>query len=276
MWNNMHILWMDKCMLFIIICLGPLLLTWFNFNPSMDKQLHPLWSVGWNYLSIPKLQRCNRWSLGMDKQFHLTLYQTCNYLSMLGLKLNHVKKGLLEVKCVRKTRYEKSVSSKYFLYNKMYNKWNKHTKFSLYLIFVPANEVGRGHRKGERASVHLWTESCPLCIFHNILTGSISYLPSYQGTSEGVPCVNIFCKIPKFEFLAIFKICNFDFILFWLGIQYESIVWTNMGRRVVFSECWCSSYSSSRIFYMISFKIYYLLFPQFDKLTNTTCWTYST
>ena len=25
------------------------------------------WCMGWNYLSIPKLQRCNRWSLGMDK-----------------------------------------------------------------------------------------------------------------------------------------------------------------------------------------------------------------
>ena len=24
-------------------------------------------SVGWNYLSIPKLQRCSRWSLGIEK-----------------------------------------------------------------------------------------------------------------------------------------------------------------------------------------------------------------
>ena len=45
----------------------PLLITWFNFNPSMDKELHPLQRVGWNYLSIPKLQRLHRWSLGMDK-----------------------------------------------------------------------------------------------------------------------------------------------------------------------------------------------------------------
>ena len=48
--------------------------------------------MGWNYLSIPKLQRCNRWSLGMDKWFHPTLYWACDYLSMLGLKLNHVSK----------------------------------------------------------------------------------------------------------------------------------------------------------------------------------------
>ena len=36
---------------------GYLLLTWFNLNPSMDKQLDILWGVIWNYLSIPKLQR---------------------------------------------------------------------------------------------------------------------------------------------------------------------------------------------------------------------------
>ena len=48
--------------------------------------------MGWNYLSIPKLQRLHRWSLGMDKQFHPIFYNGCNYLSMLGLKLNHVSK----------------------------------------------------------------------------------------------------------------------------------------------------------------------------------------
>ena len=43
--------------------LGPLLLIWINSNPSMDKKLYPLWSVGWNYLSIIKLQWCNLQSL---------------------------------------------------------------------------------------------------------------------------------------------------------------------------------------------------------------------
>ena len=47
--------------------LGPLSITWFNFNHRMDKLSHNLQSVGWNYLSIPKLQRLHRWSLGMDK-----------------------------------------------------------------------------------------------------------------------------------------------------------------------------------------------------------------
>ena len=31
----------------------PILITWMNFNPSMDKQLYPLYSVGWNFLYIP-------------------------------------------------------------------------------------------------------------------------------------------------------------------------------------------------------------------------------
>ena len=48
--------------------------------------------MGSNFISIPKLQRLPRWSLGMDKQFHLTLFLACYYLSMLGLKLNHVSK----------------------------------------------------------------------------------------------------------------------------------------------------------------------------------------
>ena len=39
---------------------------------------YPAKTVGWNYLSIPKLQRCN--------------YNECNYLPMLGLKLMHVSK----------------------------------------------------------------------------------------------------------------------------------------------------------------------------------------
>ena len=36
---------------------------------GMDKSLglQPLYSVGWSYLSISKLQRLNRWNLGIDK-----------------------------------------------------------------------------------------------------------------------------------------------------------------------------------------------------------------
>ena len=49
--------------------------------------------MGWNYTSIPQFKRCNSWNLSMDKLFHPTLYMTCDYLSMLGLKLIHISKG---------------------------------------------------------------------------------------------------------------------------------------------------------------------------------------
>ena len=83
---------------------GTPLLTWFNLSPSMDKYSHARYSVGWNYLSIPKLQRCKfGGSLEMDKWFHPTLYNVCNYVSMLGLKLIHVNKS-------GPCRYQKSLS----------------------------------------------------------------------------------------------------------------------------------------------------------------------
>ena len=46
----------------------------------------------WNYLSIPKLQRCSRCSLGIDNWLYPTLYWARGYLIMLGFKLNHVSK----------------------------------------------------------------------------------------------------------------------------------------------------------------------------------------
>ena len=58
----------------------------------MDKQLHALPSVQWNYCPIPKLKECNRWSLWMDKQIHPLHYSPCDYLSTLGLMLIHLSK----------------------------------------------------------------------------------------------------------------------------------------------------------------------------------------
>ena len=49
----------------------------------------------------PKLQWLYHWSLGMDKQFHPTFYNGCNYLSMLGLKLNHVSKRGPRPQCLK-------------------------------------------------------------------------------------------------------------------------------------------------------------------------------
>ena len=38
-----------------------------NINCSLDKQSPAQETVEWNYLSIPKLQRIHRWSLGIDR-----------------------------------------------------------------------------------------------------------------------------------------------------------------------------------------------------------------
>ena len=79
---------------YLLIYSTPFLLNWINFNPSMDKQSHTRQSVGWNYLYIPKPNGCavevHHWSLGIDKPFHPTLCQACDYFSILRLKLSYV------------------------------------------------------------------------------------------------------------------------------------------------------------------------------------------
>ena len=61
---------------------------------------------------------------------------------------------------------------------------------------------------------------------------------SYQATSEGVSRVMPISKFFKFVTL---QICNFDF---WLGIQYDSMVWVILRRQGVSSERRRSSCSS--------------------------------
>ena len=76
---------------------------------------------------------------------------------------------------------------------------------------------------------------------------------SYQATSEGVSHVMPVSKLKNLKFWRIFKICNFDFVIFWLGIQYDSMVWVIMRRRGVSSERRRSSSSSNKnIFRCIS------------------------
>ena len=62
-------------------------------NPSWWNMCLTLVALHREHNSIGRIPvRCNRWSLGMDKLFHPTLYWAYNYLSMLGLKLTHVSK----------------------------------------------------------------------------------------------------------------------------------------------------------------------------------------
>ena len=70
-----------------------------KFKWDLHKQVHDIWvsiqivaqsRVRLNYLSTCKLQGLHNWSLWMDSNIPHTLKGECNYLSMEGLKLNHV------------------------------------------------------------------------------------------------------------------------------------------------------------------------------------------
>ena len=66
-----------------------------------------------------------------------------------------------------------------------------------------------------------------------VLVRSISYLHILSSNFRRCVACKVSCKILKFDFWQFFKICNFDFVFFWLGIWCESLVWVNMGRRGV-------------------------------------------
>ena len=53
--------WWAECALLLLTCI--------TFNADRDMYLHHLKIMLWNYLSMSKLQRCRRWSLGMGKWF---------------------------------------------------------------------------------------------------------------------------------------------------------------------------------------------------------------
>ena len=95
---------------------GPFLLTWIKISLSMDMLSSASKSMVWNYLSIPKLQRYNCWNLGMDRSLHPTIYNWCNYLSMMGLKLNHVSKwapGVRLIVSLNTAIYDCSIAVKF-------------------------------------------------------------------------------------------------------------------------------------------------------------------
>ena len=59
-WKDLHLLplqFRERLRFTTDISLKPILLTWINFNPTMDKWLHVLCRAGWNDFSFPKLQR---------------------------------------------------------------------------------------------------------------------------------------------------------------------------------------------------------------------------
>ena len=84
--------------------------------------------------------------------------------------------------------------------------------------------------------------NCVCSVSSTILAGSISYLYILSSNFQRCVVYEGFNKLLVNQVLfvlnhiwQILEICNFVFFLFWLGIQYESIVWVIMGRRRVFS-----------------------------------------
>ena len=64
-------------------CHLPFLLSWINFNPSINEL-----STNYQTSTVQALT-----FLGMDTRFHLALYWACDYLSTLRLKLTNVSKS---------------------------------------------------------------------------------------------------------------------------------------------------------------------------------------
>ena len=71
---------------------------------------------------------------------------------------------------------------------------------------------------------------CPLCSFYS--SGWIHFIFMHLIKQLQKVCL-VQSFLQNFKFWQFFKICNFDFVLFWLRIWCESLVWVIMGRRGV-------------------------------------------
>ena len=90
--------------------------------------------------------------------------------------------------------------------------------WSKFYYYTPASTKLKGGywlhlvRPSVRLSVCGQNRACS--VSSTILVGSISYL-----------------HILSSNFGKFWQICNFDFVFFWLGTQYDSIIWVIMRRR---------------------------------------------
>ena len=116
---------------------------------------------------------------------------------------------------------------------------------SLYPRFNEVERAYTGFTSSVRLSIHLSIHPSvrpPVClsvcgqnrvrsVTSTILVGSISYSHILSSNFRRCVACNVCFKIWKFEmFTQILWICNLDFVFFWLGIQYDSIVWVIMRR----------------------------------------------
>ena len=125
----------------------------------------------------------------------------------------------------------------HFFYEKMWFLECKYSKWDIYTfqIIPPAQQsCWGGILVSLRPSVPRPSRiPCPLCSFyssgwiHFIFMHLIKQLQKVCHVQSFLP------NFKNFKFWQFFKICNFDFVLFWLGIWCESLVWVIMGRRGV-------------------------------------------
>ena len=166
----------------------------------------------WNYLSIPKLQRCSRWSLWMGKWFPSSIYNGCDYSSTLGLDLQ-IHGGWILVNVIIEQCYtcmlsERGYGSKLQYLTKVFaTNWDLNTNWHTLLNNETAVEprcvrVGFGFiRYCNRIyqSLQMITETPQSCIIKH----------------DSVWYWNVKNTIPWTRYTECINICFMNGILFW-------------------------------------------------------------
>ena len=83
----------------------------------------------------------------------------------------------------------------------------------------------------QNLSVRPSRKPCPLCSTSSFGWIHLIYIHLIKQLLNSK--IWIFGNFLNFVTLSCFKLCNFDFVLFWLGIWCESLVWVIMRRRGV-------------------------------------------
>ena len=84
-----------------------------------------------------------------------------------------------------------------------------------------------------RLSVRLWTESSPLCNFHNIILAGPIFISYLHIVSRRCVVCKFSLQNSKFWIFAIFLICNSDFVVIWLGMwHYRDVIMGMMASQI--------------------------------------------
>ena len=100
-----------------------------------------------------------------------------------------------------------------FYWNKTFPTRTSRTRDATNNVIIPS--VHLSVRQSVRLSVCSASRVCSVA--PTVLVWSISYLHTLPSNFRRCVACKVFCKILKFEVLAFFLICNFDFVFVWLG-----------------------------------------------------------